>query len=466
MMEPMGSRGRRVERGKRWLACVALAAAGALVACRALVGIHDQPEGAGGSDGGARDGQAGDEHDAGSGGIAWASPACASCVEGSCATPLAACLADTGCAQSFACLERCAGDDDMCRSTCFAQGDDTLAALLHCQALSCASDAGCGLQCGGFLGVAETDTAACTACYVQWACNNAAWCATVSLACLGRQVCLDACNPLDWVCLGNCLASHEDDVPDAQWQGNFPSTVYAQCAGACEAGPDWACVGHVTWPVAHTATVTLTVVVTDLESGSGLPGIQLRLCPNGDTDCATPLDGGTVTTGDGGAVTLTLPAAFAGYIEATGDPSYAPMLTYFYPPMAESLNSLQYQGIQLLSSNYVASLAAGVSVPLDPSLGILVAESADCDGQQGVGVSFGGTPLGDAAVPYYLLDGIPTPPPEATATAPPSFLGGIVNVQPGTVDFVASVDGGTVSRVSVSVRGGGVTWLRNLVPTP
>jgi hypothetical protein len=434
----------------------------AIVACRQLVGIQDEPPSAGAIDGGAADTEGADTTtDAG---LAWTSPGCGSCVEQSCSAELAACIAEVPCAQSVRCLAACAGDDDTCRGACFTQGDDTLAALLRCQATSCSSESACSLQCGGFFGPAETLSAACTACYVQYGCAQGTWCATQSLACLGSQICTDACNPLDWICLLDCYASHPDDVPDAAWGGDF-SVANAQCGSVCGHDDVWRCVGRAEWPAARTTVVTFKVQVVDVVSGAALSGVQLRLCANGDTTCSTPLPTGTTTTDDGGSATITAPAPFGGYIEAT-TVGYPAELSYVYPPIAENLSPDDYVGVQLLSSTYVSTLANAVGVPVDPSRGIVIAGPHDCNGEPAPGVSFEIEPKDDAGVVYYLLNGVPTQPPSATATSAPSPLGGFVDVEPGSVTFSATVDGGLVSKVSVSVRPGAVTWLRNLVPTP
>ena len=431
----------------------------AVVACRQLVGIGDQPPGAGSADAG--NAETGSEAAPACGGFAWAGGACGSCMENACCAEATACRGDVTCGPTFDCQATCAGDDDPCRSHCVTQPDTAMAALGSCQATSCSSE--CGLVCGGFFGLNRVAPGAaakaCTACYVAQSCPFATTCAQ-NESCLANEFCNEVCNPFDLICQGNCGYSIPVTLGADAGAGFGPAN--SACATTCQNGTNWSCVGSAVWPVATTSPITFQVEVYDAASHALLPGVTVRACDGSDADCLTPE--ATGTTDSNGLVTLTSQSVpFTGYLQAASS-GYVTQLSYVYPPITESTDPGVVVGVGLYPSSYIAEVGAANKVTLDPSLGIIAAFPHDCSGVPAPGVSFSGTSLGSRAQAYYEVTNAPTI--QATATSLPTPEGGFINVAPGLVTLVASANGTPVATVAVQVQKNAITVLPNLVPTP
>jgi hypothetical protein len=434
-------------------ACVA--AVLAVVACRQLVGIEDQPPGPATADGGS--GEAASEAAVACGGFPWRTEACSTCVESACCPEATTCGGTPSCISAFDCLARCAGNDDSCRSACLPPApDDATLALAVCQSKSCAP--ACGLTCGGFFGFTRGTPGPCTSCLAAKTCPAATECAQ-SKDCLEVQFCGAACLPLDRVCVLNCeFGAPLDPSFDA---GLGLAAGRNDCATACGLGTTWSCLGHAVWPVPAATTISFQVQVVDGSTFDPLAAAQVSACPALDQNCSTPLSTGT--TDSNGLVTLTSSTVpFSGYVQIVA-PGYWTDLFYIYPYLTESTVPGLALNDTIYSTGQMAQIAAQAHVTLDPSLGIIAADPNDCTASPAAGVSFSGLGLGDAAAPYYFVGSTPTP--LATATSLPDSAGGFYNVAPGLVTLSASENGTTIDTVAVYVRGSALTQLQ-LVPTP
>jgi hypothetical protein len=90
----------------------------------------------------------------------------------------------------------------------------------------------------------------------------------------------------------------------------LPDVSYAVRAAygvsQCGRGSDWSCVGHVTWHLPKSDTVTFTADVEDwVMRSSPVAGAEVAVCGADDPYCATPLGKGR--TDDAGSVSLQVP---------------------------------------------------------------------------------------------------------------------------------------------------------------
>jgi hypothetical protein len=427
-----------------------------VVACRQLVGIGDQPPGAGIEDAGVDTGSEAST----CGGFAWVASGCTPCMEGACCAPMAACRGDAICASTMDCLARCPGNDDLCRSACAIRGDDVMAAVATCQATSCASD--CNLECGGLFGLDlfwfAQGSGECQRCETSDPSCSAFATLSKNASFVANTLCLDNCRPYDQVCLFNCDSTDTVDWPEggiALIQG-----AAGACAAACPT-PSWTCLGSVGWPSATSPSVTARFKVSDYETGKGVPDVSVRACGQLDTECATALGTGTVDAG--GVVTLTVVAPFGGYVELSA-PGYVTGLWFSYPSRtASSLSSEpgNVPSVGLVSAKLFASFPATQTA----GLGSILAIPLDCFGQPATGVSFASASLGSMAQAWYAVNDVPAL--GYTATQPGRLVaGGFFDVTPGIVSVSALESGTMFASVTVPVRENAITIVSPLVPTP
>ena len=451
----------------------------ATAACRQIVGIGDEPPGAGVC-----------------GAFPWAGDACHSCIQASCCAQATACRSEATCAAAFDCIAACAAGDERCRSKCVAYGDDAMAALGSCQSRSCT--AACGLQCGGWGLLPGPQfahieaTSGCEGCLTTMACDYLASC-VADEGCLKSRFCGNACVPFDWDCQSNCGYPY----PSTNLFGNgagpgVPSNTQllagaqadTPCAEPCQSGNDWSCVGSARWPKA-TSDVTHRLRISEYPGGMAVAGATVSACALEDDYCVP--DGGgllasSMTLSDG-TVSLAIPESplsFSGYFELRNS-AYATTLL-FRPAPAESSSSsaASYEPQALLSEGEVMALYGQIHVQYDQNLGSIAVIPADCEGIWAPGVTFdplaetgdGGCP--DSApdardVPFYLdANGYPQPQCNVRETQRSGRIvgGGFASVPPGRVTITShEPNGSTFNMSTVLVRTDTITVVY-APPTP
>jgi hypothetical protein len=247
-------------------------------------------------------------------GLPYGTDTCASCVNANCCTESYACAADPVCLAYQSCLGGCNGDA-ACRQRCALSDPpgtgSNVSVLSACLAGSCAT--ACSLTCGAFAGfpIAPDAGDSCQSCIAATnACSQIQACAT-SANCDALNRCYATCSTVD--CRDECESLHGTDpafniVPDAgdgdagaAW-AVFDLALGGACHTAC--GPNWECVGHVSWPAVQTAQATFNFDVKDESSVDPVLGASVTLCGGLDTSCETPL-APTASTDGAGLVSLT-----------------------------------------------------------------------------------------------------------------------------------------------------------------
>jgi len=280
-------------RGVGGIGLAGLAIATAVLACRQLVGITDNPP---------------TDLTSTLCGLPYGTNACASCVSASCCAESSACAQDPVCTAYEGCLGQCNGDPK-CRSECTSYPVTTasdVSALSACLASKCES--ACGLTCGGIANlVTEPPSAAsCQSCIeaTPSICADArAWGTSVEGDAYWR--CALACPTPD--CRLTCATDHD---AGAALFSPFLGDFAGLCAGPCAYGGYWACVGHVNWPAAKSTTYTLSTPVVDYSTGKAVPGLDVSMCTGGGGNLGCPCDPSSPTlvghgqTDDAGILTL------------------------------------------------------------------------------------------------------------------------------------------------------------------
>jgi hypothetical protein len=411
-------------------------------------------------------------------GLPYGTSECASCVHTNCCAESSACGADLGCAAYEGCLGTCQGDPT-CRAQCLIDhhSDYTAAssipALGACLASRC--DAPCGLACGavGSVLASSPDAAPdCQSCVQAHGCQAGRACAS-SAECIDVDQCERGCLTLD--CMEACVSQRDAGATLAL---ATRQVFVGNCASQCGLGSDWSCVGNVSWPVAQSKTVAVTVAV---ENGSGqpVPGAELSVseyCPPSD-EGGTPVLMAGQTDGTGTA-TLTVPQSTTagpgfnhgldGCIAATA-PGYLPTFWYWGFPLTEPavvFTATEPGGgkhwIPLISASDFAALNTAASVTQDPSRGIVGVTLPDCIGGSAPGVKVTTDP-DDPAVRVLYGTSFSA----AETVSDPTGLAFLVNVSPGPLTLIATPTaiGKPSSHITVNVAASTFTEVL-MYPTP
>jgi hypothetical protein len=424
----------------------------AIVACRQIVGITDDPPGS--------------VTAPSCGGLPWAEGDCAACMQSSCCGESTKCAEEASCTSAFGCVARCAPGDEACRSRCIVQGDDAMAAVGACQSKACAS--ACGLKCGGWGLLAGPQlahiegTPGCESCLTSTACNDIATC-VADKNCLEERFCTNACIQFDGQCAGLCGSPPTDiGSPFAIDAGSVltDQQLLSYCPDECKPGTDWSCLGHAKWPSATLPAITLRIRLVDgTKTNMALQGVSGAACLYEDPACSPPIAQGT-SDADGVVTLSDVPvnfSSFTGYFHFTLA-GYVPVDLIVSPFLAESSSTspASIGSVTMSPMSTLEDLYALAKVPYDPTLGTIGIYAQDCEGVGAPGVSFTGTNLGPNAVPYYWVNNVPTTSVSTTQPGTYTPLGGLANVQPGAVTIDAHVGGKVYATANARVSPGGI----------
>lgn len=208
--------------------------------------------------------------------------------------------------------------------------------------------------------------------------------------------------------------------------------------------PRWACLEGPpeATAVALGAQPVLTLAAVDIASGVPPQGLTARACQRLDVDCLTPVVSG-VTLATDGALHLSVPRGFDGFVELTSPVSVSTLYFVNRPMLVDRVESFR-----LLNPRGLQALAMQGGVTLNPELGHLLIRVFDCEGAPASGVRLSNDRGGE---PFSFVNGLPSTGVDVTTA---DGLGGFVNVPPVLVVLQgAEVDAGRVINTpSVSVR--------------
>ena len=439
---------------------------------------------------------------------------CKTCTQSSCGNEAAACATSTACKGIEDCYGNCQGDA-RCRAQCTLDhpaGDGVVAGELDaCLATHC--EAACNLACGALSHLAPPDAAqACQDCLAQVPCDTARACGT-DVECQTYVHCREGCSTGD--CIGACSPENSptsefcygpmcgntdcvrpcsaDNDGGLTRYANFYRDVSGACQTQCQAGQNWTCLGHVTWPTAKAAPRKFAVAFIDTADPKSpyRQGIVVKMCTG---DCAHPFS--QTTTDESGLAHLTdttnsangagnglngyldlsspracpengCPGPSPGACPENGCPAVLlPTRVYWGFPLSEPNGALGTPVPFLEASVWTDLWEHGLGVHLDPNMGAIAAVVLDCSGNQApnVAVSISVPDSQPPNTPYYAPNFVPTQTLTQTGNVALAFF---INVTPGQVTVTATpVDRTDPSSVfAMEVVAGKLTEV-SLAPTP
>jgi hypothetical protein len=370
----------------------AAAIAVAVLACRQLVGIGDEPP----------PGPAGTATDAGAeAGFTYGQGDCAMCVATSCGPQATLCAGTASCAALEGCMSAANGDATMraqCGVTWGLGNDSATPDFEACLASNCETQ--CGLTCGGLAAVFPPATATqCQQCIVKSECPATTDCATKPL-CQKAVRCQFSSDTLDVQQACPAIAPDSGANPYLPVQN---SPIASTCSAECSWGSDWSCLGKVDWPTYNYGSFLVDTFVYG-PTQKGVAGVTAKLCDTVDPMCAPPFD--MRPTDDAGTVPLTHPPSTeAGlfYLDVSSD-AIQPALLFDMFPIHASRIAIPFP---VSPPGSIGADADGLGVPFDDSLGSLILVAVDCRLAFAPGVHFTVTPTTSTTAVAYLKGQLP-----------------------------------------------------------
>ena len=420
----------------------------AVLACRQLVGIGDEPpqgQGATPADSGAE------------GGFTYGQGDCATCVTTSCGPQAMACAETPSCAALEGCMSAASGDPTK-RAQCGVDhglGNDVATpAFEACLAGAC--ETACGLTCGGLAAVFPPATApACEGCIKKQECTSVS-------ACAADPTCQAAvrCQFTSGITLDvqqACPAVVHDAGPVAAALMGANPPIAGSCPTECSWGADWSCLGKVSWPKPTTDAVS--VIVYAYGPSGPVDQATVKLCFTSYPSCVPPV-AGPVTSDAGGTVTVQRPATPLPplFFVDLSSPAITPALTFDVFPVSQPQLTIPFVTVP---QGILPSLALQAGVTQQPGLGMLLVHAADCRLAPAPGVTFDLEPPG-MSKPAYLVGSLPVIGATATDSSGTAVFANVdVDM---TLQLTVKTPHGPSGTMSVFTRDGGLSELY-AVPT-
>jgi hypothetical protein len=211
----------------------------------------------------------------------------------------------------------------------------------------------------------------------------------------------------------------------------------------CQATDSWSCAKHATLTAKSSAKVASEFTLMDAITQKPIVNAAATLCGKLDIQCTSPM--AQTQPDSSGTVRVETPPSFDGYVDVKADGYDSTMV--FLPPSIESTN---LGPINMTSMLATQGLAAQLGKPVLAGKGRVLTNIAGCDMQSAGGVALAGENMGDQAVGFYSVGGLPSF--TATSTDDSGFAG-FFNVEPGSITLNAQLEtGGRVGRVAMVVR--------------
>ncbi len=216
----------------------------------------------------------------------------------------------------------------------------------------------------------------------------------------------------------------------------------------CSPDPKWACAENPEIPEPQGA-IDSTLTIMNVVDFQLVPDIHVRLCGTLDLSCRNPLGEGI--SGPSGQVLFRVPEGFGGYLVLEGD-AIEPVLYFPSLPIKEG-EALGYAYVN--PAGALEDLATQLGDVVQPGRGLAVVQIFDCQQAPAVGVTveFDGDLTG--ALPYYALQGIPSP--NATFVDD-TGVAGLLNAPTGALGVNVKLGTRTIGSFSMLIRDGYVSF--------
>ena len=205
----------------------------------------------------------------------------------------------------------------------------------------------------------------------------------------------------------------------------------AECAeNVCvEVDPMWGCLGHVVEPVPDkTKTVDFSIHLVFASDKGPVSTATIDICDKLDVDCAVmsaDVPKGLSPDADGN-VSLHAKQGFDGFLRIKG-PEIMDSLVFVGRPI---VGPPTVKEVRLVRPGEYAAIATLADQQVDPTRGSAILLAIDCQSLPGSGVRFESPSADSDSKLFYLINQLPTSPPQATKTDVDGF-GGFLNMPVG-----------------------------------
>ncbi|MEY4580238.1 MAG: hypothetical protein RL701_4941 [Pseudomonadota bacterium] len=241
---------------------------------------------------------------------------------------------------------------------------------------------------------------------------------------------------------------------DEQCMGEVPSCMRGTCV-ARDVAERFSC-GGIEKPEPSNERVRYSFRVVEFVSHEPPHDLTGKACYFSDVECSSPISTSSAHDNDG-MLEFEVPKGFVGYIEVKS-PDVLNALSYRNKPVVEDTVDRE---LPVPSPKTVMLLATVGKVDADLSKGLALLEAFECNGNPAGGIHF--TDVTGTGEPFYIVDHTPNRTVFETVYDKTNNVadGGFVNLEPGYVNFIASVgvDGPTLGEFNVTVRPETVTFV-------
>jgi hypothetical protein len=226
----------------------------------------------------------------------------------------------------------------------------------------------------------------------------------------------------------------------------------------CDVKPEWSCLNGAPEidsgarePSASSQALEIRLPAVDLVDLAPVGALPARLCRKLDLNCDAPIQ--SLASDADGVFSLTLDAAFDGYLELEG-PTVVPTL-YFFSPALNAAGRLPT--LTLMKPAMLESLMEEMDATLSTDRGVAILTAQNCMGAFSAGVAYETADADPETIEFYATDGLPSL--RATRTDTSGF-GGFLNLPAGPVSVTGTLTESSLplASVSVLVRSGFITY--------
>ncbi len=256
-----------------------------------------------------------------------------------------------------------------------------------------------------------------------------------------------------WTLTTSCTLAIESDRVQCETDAEcaaYPDSVCSE--SICQPAPQWACLDAPQPQVSTGARHSVSFVVQNIITMMPIPGVSAHLCRKIDVTCEKPISE-TLVTDATGQLTFTVDDGFDGYANFEGA-DIIRGLYFFNPPVTTDRPAAS---ISIGSAMVMGVLATTVGTKQQPNRAITLVGVSDCTGAPAAGVVLTAEGADPDSVPYYSKDNLPSG--AATATDSAGY-GGLVNANPGSITFKATLAGSgrEVGQVTLLTREDSITY--------
>jgi hypothetical protein len=220
--------------------------------------------------------------------------------------------------------------------------------------------------------------------------------------------------------------------------------------------PAWRCLDQPPEPPPASGKFKTPFLVRHLITQMPLPEVRARVCRRLDVHCNEPVGEERKTDAEG-RVTFEVDAGFEGYVYFEGANIVRGL--YFFNPVIRDLPEIM---LSIGNSELTGLLAAQAGAVQEPSRGLILLSAHDCTSAPAAGITLSAVDAPPGSVPFYSEQGLPSGSAKQTDD---TGYGGLLNVEPGSVTFTATIAKSQrrLGQFTVLAREGAITYGR-IVP--